>query len=238
MLNEKNEQSLQLKQELDSLNKQIFNFVWLDDDYSEVEKQSLSNLLSNELIPISTRSLVITALTLNLQETFDESKIEILLESCSNKEKEIRQRAIIGILLTFRKYDSRLHLYPDINHLLEHLSEDNSFITSVVNIILLFILSKDTEKITRRINDEIIPEMMKLSPILNKKIKSDDLLSDTGMDDKNPEWQDFIEEIGLNDKLQEFTELQMSGADVMYSSFAHLKSYPFFNDIPCAVVAA
>ena len=231
LLEEKNQQSWQLKQELESLNKQIFNFVWLSDDYNEEEKQIFSNLLSSELIPASTQSLVITALTLNLQETFDENKIELLLESCSNKNKEIRQRAIVGILLIFRKYDNRLHLYPGINYLLEHLSEDNSFIVSVVNIILLFILSKDTEKITQRINEEIIPEMMKLNPILNKKLKLEDLLSESGMEDKNPEWQSFIEEAGLNDKLQEFSELQMSGADVMYSSFAHLKTYPFFNDI-------
>ncbi|MCL2651799.1 MAG: hypothetical protein FWD60_12370 [Candidatus Azobacteroides sp.] len=231
LLEQSNEQSLQLKQEQESLNKQIFNLVWLNDDCNEEDKQLLSYLLSNELIPVSTRSLVITALTLNLQESFDENRMELLLESCNNKKEEIRQRAIIGVLLAFRKYDNRLHLYPGINHLLEHLSEDNSFITSVINVILLFILSKDTEKITKRINEEIIPEMMKLNPILNKKIKLEDLLSESGMEDKNPEWQSFIEEAGLNDKLQEFTELQMSGADVMYSSFAHLKSYSFFNEI-------
>jgi len=72
--------------------------------------------------------------------------------------------------------------------------------------------------------------MIKINPILSKKIKLEDL-SDSGIDEKNPEWQNFIEEAGLNDKLQEFSELQMSGADVMHSSFSHLKTHSFFNEV-------
>ena len=231
LLEQEHEQSIQLKQEKEILAKDIFNYIWLKDDLSKGDKKLLSGLLSNQLNSVAVQSLIITALTLNLQESFDENKIELLLESCENTNEEIRQRAIIGVLLAFRKYDHRLHLYPEINHRLNYLSEDKSFISSITNILLQFILSKDTEKITRRINEEIIPEMMKINPILNKKIKLEDLFSDSGMDDKNPEWQNFIEEAGLNDKFQEFSELQMSGVDVMHSSFAHLKTYPFFNEI-------
>ena len=231
LLEEKNEQTLQLKQGIESLNKQIFNHIWLNEDCDNDSKLLISNLLQNELIADSSRCQVVTALTLSLQEVFDENKIELLLKSCNNPNEEIRQRAIIGILLTFRKYDKRLHLYSGINHLLEHLAEDKSFITNIVNVLLLFILSKDTEKVTRKINEEIVPEIMKINPILNKKIKLDDLISESGIDDKNPEWQNIFEGTELNDKLREFTELQMSGVDVMYSSFSHLKSYPFFNEI-------
>ena len=230
LLEQENEQAIQIKKEIESITKQIFDFIWLEDNLGKGNKQILSGLLTNPINPLSTQCLIITALTLNLQEAFDDNSIELLLESCDNNNEEIRQRAIIGVLLTFRKYDYRLHLYPEIYNRLKHLSEEKSFVKSVVNILLQFILSKDTEKITRKINEEILPEMMKINPILSKKIKLEDL-TDFRMDDKNPEWQNFIEEAGLNDKLQEFSELQLSGADVMHSSFAHLKSYPFFNEI-------
>ncbi|MDR0232122.1 MAG: hypothetical protein LBI82_08395 [Dysgonamonadaceae bacterium] len=231
LLEQENEQTIQIRKELESTTKLIFNYIWLGDDLGKENKQILSGLLSDQINSHPVQCLIITALTLNLQETFDENKIELLLESCDNKNEEIRQRAIIGVLLAFRKYDYRLYLYPEIYNRWQHLSEDKSFIKSVVTILLQFILSKDTEKITRRINEELIPEMMKINPILSEKIKLEDLMSDSGMDDKNPEWQNFIEEAGLSDKLQEFSELQMSGADVMHSSFAHLKTYPFFNEI-------
>ena len=231
LLEQENEQSLQLKKENESVTRQIFNRIWSGDNLKKSDKQILSNLLSNQLNTLSVQCLTITALTLNLQESFDANKIELLLESCENKNEEIRQRAIVGSLLAFKKYDYRLHLYPEINNRLQYLSEDKSFISSVINILLQFILCKETEKITRKINEEIIPEMIKLNPILSKKIKLDDLMSESGMDDKNPEWQDFIEKAGLNDKLQEFSEMQMSGIDVMHSSFTFLKTYSFFNEI-------
>ncbi|NLA81174.1 MAG: tetratricopeptide repeat protein [Chloroflexi bacterium] len=79
--------------------------------------------------------------------------------------------------------------------------------------------------------EEIIPEMMKLSPIIGKKINLDEWMGETGIEEKNPEWQKIIDESGLSDKLQELTELQMDGADVFHSTFSNLKSYPFFREV-------
>lgn len=230
LLEEKSSNSFQLKKEVETISEHLFNYIWLCDNIKGGDKQTLSNLIKNDLMPVSSRCLIITALTLNLLEGFDENKLILLLEACDHPDEEIRQRAITGLLLIIRKYDKRLYLYDNIKNRLSALSEDQSFVKSAVNIILKFILSKETEKITKRITEEIIPEMMKINPILSKKIKLDDLLSDSGMEDKNPEWQNIIEEAGLNDKLQEFSELQMSGADVMHSSFAHLKTFSFFNE--------
>jgi hypothetical protein len=114
---------------------------------------------------------------------------------------------------------------------MQHLAEQSRFIKDIRYIIQQFILSKETEKISRIMKEEIIPGMMKISPKLNNKIRLDDLFGETGIDEKNPEWQNLIEESGLSDRLQEFTELQMEGADVMLSSFIHLKHFPFFNEI-------
>lgn len=73
--------------------------------------------------------------------------------------------------------------------------------------------------------------MMKLSPMIGKKIKLDEWLGESGLDDKNPEWQKILDESGLTDKLQEFSDLQMEGADVFHSTFSNLKNYPFFNEL-------
>ncbi len=231
LLENENDLSVSLHKDLETIARQIFDFVWLNDDLDKDEWNILSNLLSNHSNPFSVQCLIVTGLTLGLLENFDANKIELLLETCENSHQEVRQRAIVGLLLVFRKYDKRLYLYPEIDNRLMHLSENKSFVKSVVNIILQFIISKDTEKITRRITEEILPEMMKLNPGLSKKINLNDLISDSGIDEKNPEWKNLIEKSGLNEKLQEFSELQMEGADVMHSSFSHLKSDRFFNEI-------
>ena len=78
--------------------------------------------------------------------------------------------------------------------------------------------------------DEILPEMMKMNSIIRDKLSADDA-GESSWEDKNPEWQEIFEEAGLTDKLQELTDMQMEGADVFMSTFAHLKSFPFFYNL-------
>ncbi len=226
-----NEVAKQLEREMEYNAIRLFNHVWLSGKFSSDETSVISDIFDHKLLPESICCLIITALTLHLQIVWDEEKLLLLLDAYKNENEEIRQRTLTGILLTLRQYDRRLPLYPAIDQRLQHLNEDPVFKKNIRNILQQFILSKDTEKITRKINEEILPEMMKINPILSKKIKLEDLMSGEGLNDKNPEWQHFIEEAGLNDKLQEFSELQMEGADVMHSSFSHLKTHPFFSEL-------
>jgi len=208
----------------------LFRKVWLSAQWKSDEQNQWLQVLNNKLFPLSSQCLIISALTLSLEEFFDERKAQVLLDACESEQEEIRQRALTGLLLFLRRYDKRLYLYPEINNRLQHLSEQKQFIKDIRYIILQFILSKDTEKITRIMHEEIIPGMMKISPKLNNKIQLDELFGETGFDEKNPEWQNLIDESGLSDRLQEFSELQLEGADVMLSSFLHLKNFPFFNE--------
>ena len=66
---------------------------------------------------------------------------------------------------------------------------------------------------------------------MGNKIKLDEWMGESGLDEKNPEWQKILDESGLTDKLQEFSNLQMEGADVFHSTFSNLKNYPFFNEL-------
>jgi len=220
-----------LEKEKETIEQKIFYKIWLSDTWGSDEKKMWSENVSNKLYPKELVSLIISAVTLNLEELFDERKAFFLMETCENDQEEIRQRAVTGLLLFLRRYSDRLFLYPSLQSRIAHLSEDRRFCHDLRNTILQFILSRETEKITKKIKEELLPGMMKISPNLQNKIKLDDLLNDSGFDEKNPEWQNILEESGLADKLQEFSELQMEGADVMHSSFTHLKNYPFFNEV-------
>jgi tetratricopeptide (TPR) repeat protein len=220
-----------LEKERETIEIKFFQKVWLSNLWNTDEQTKWAKVLNNPLYPDSLLCLLISAVTLNLEEIFDEKKVKLLLDTCENENQELRQRALTGLLLFLRRYDKRLYLYPEINNRLAVFSESKSFIKDVRNIILQFILSRETEKITRMMTEEILPGMMKISPKLNNKIRLDELFSETGIDEKNPEWKNLIEEAGLNGAMQELSELQMEGADVMHSSFLHLKTFPFFRDI-------
>lgn len=209
----------------------LFNKIWVSAPLKQDEASSLKVLISDASLPYITACIIVSALTLALQTSFDEKKLMLLFDAANQEDEEIKVRAIIGILLTLYTYRKRIYLYPGTEERLAELAEHPGFAPLLRTIILKFILSRETEKITKKLQTEILPEMMKLSPKLNQKLNIQDLTIDSQGDEMNPEWQSKLENSGLEEKLKEFTDLQMEGADVMHSSFIHLKSYSFFHEI-------
>jgi tetratricopeptide (TPR) repeat protein len=174
--------------------------------------------------------LLVSALTLALKAFLDEEKLLLLFEAYKVREEEVRQRALIGILLVLYCYDQWIYLYPEVYNRLSHWMEHPDFVKNIHLIVRQFILTKETERISQKISEELMPKMMKISPALRQKISGFDLMDEAGANDKNPDWMNLLDESGLTDKLQEINELQMEGADVMHSSFSNLKMYPFFQE--------
>ena len=210
----------------------LFYHIWFSDKFTAGDGEALQNFLSNPVNPVPWRSFLLTALTLSLQRFFDEEKFAVLFDAYSTEESEINQRALVGLLINFYKYDERLPFYPNITGRLKILNEEPAFKQNLEQIIVQFIRSKETEKIQRKIRDEIIPEMIKISPNFKDKMNLDSLMEEGLGEDKNPEWEEiFKDSPGLIDKMEEFSELQMEGADVFMGSFSMLKSFPFFGEL-------
>ncbi|GHV57032.1 hypothetical protein FACS1894182_04870 [Bacteroidia bacterium] len=211
--------------------RKLFYNVWLSDPWTSDEKNTWTNLLQTQPDAENLPSLIVTGLTLNLLEVFDEKKAMLLFEAAQDTNEDVRERALAGIVLFLRKYDYRLPVYPVIIERLNQLVEDPKTVRKIRHILLQFILSRETEKITQKINSELIPELMKkMGSKESLQMKLSDWMADAGLDEKNPEWESIIEKSGLQDQFRELSELQMEGADVMHSSFIHLKNYPFFNE--------
>lgn len=192
---------------------------------------ALKQFIHDERMPVTAKLLFVSALTMNLLQQFDAAKAELLLDLCRDTEPEVATRAIVGIIPLFQLNSERWSLYPGIKSRLQLFAEDKVFSRRFMTAVTGYIQAHETEKITRRLTEEILPEMMKLSPMIGKKIRFDEWMGESGLDEKNPEWQKLLEEVGMNDKLQEFSNLQMEGADVLHSTFSNLKSYPFFHEM-------
>ncbi len=211
----------------------LFHRIWLSDPLTADEALDIKEILFDNELPATVGSQIVSALWMGLQMSFDKEKVYLLLDALHLEEENIRVRALVCLLLTLYLYRKRTHLYPQIAERLAAANEAIPDLTQYIRtIILRFILSRETEKITRRLQEEIIPEMIKLSPKINKKINLKDFSEQLG-DDMNPEWQElFGGDSQLGKKMEEFSELQMEGADVMHSTFVHLKSFPFFRELP------
>ncbi len=212
--------------------KRLFHHIWFSDKLTYEETEPLRKFFLNSRVSVHYKSFIIAALMLSLQRFFDKEKFKMLFDACDSGETEMNQRALTGLLINLYKYDGRMPFYPEITGRLKILNENPQFKSNIERIILQFIRSKETEKLQQRIRDEILPEMIKISPNLKNKINLDSLMEESISEDKNPEWEEiFKDSPGLLNKMEEFSEMQMKGADVFLGSFAMLKSFPFFNEM-------
>ena len=210
----------------------LFYHYWFRNKLTEEEIHFFRTFIQHESFPIYEKALLVTGLTLSLLRYFDENKIALLFECYDIKDVEINQRALIGLLIGLYHYDQRMPFFNGITGRLQILIEHPRFKVNLENTILQFIRSKETEKIQRILQDEIIPEMLKISPNQRNKLSLEGLITEGITDDKNPGWQEiFKDSPGLMDKMEELTEMQMEGADVFMSSFSMLKNFPFFSEI-------
>ena len=210
----------------------LFYRIWFMDKLETEEIDFLHRFLTNDLIHKSYQSFIITGLVLSLLRYFDEEKISLLLDVYDLDDAELTQRAMVGLLINLYKYDSRIPFFKAITGRLKILNEDPKFNKNLERVIVQLISSRETEKIQQKIVDEIIPEMIKISPNLKDKMNLDSLMEDGFDEDKNPEWEKIFEDSpGLMNKMEEFSELQMEGADVFMGSFSKLKIFPFFNEL-------
>ncbi len=207
----------------------LFYHVWFRDQLNSEETGFLKKFLASPSVLVAYKSFVTSAITLSLMRYFDENKFNLLFDAYGMEEVPVNQRAFIGLLLTLYRYDSRLPLYAGITGRLQIRGEDPAFKQHLERTIIQFVRSKETEKLQQRIRDEILPEMIRISPTLKDKINLESLMEEGLSDDKNPEWKGLSK--GLMDKMEEFSKLQMEGADVFIGSFAMLKSFPFFNEM-------
>jgi tetratricopeptide (TPR) repeat protein len=226
--NNNDQRKLESASKHEQLRIKIFRQIWLS---SEMSIKQLNPLLSSDFIGVNDKAFFVTALTLFLIRQFDEERLGLLLEACLHNDELVCQRALVGLWAVTGRYNERLSFYPNFEEQLQLLKEDGGFLSSMQTIMIQFIRTAETEKISKKIQEEILPEMMKIAPQLKDKLDMESWMSPEELEDKNPDWQEMIEKSGVADKLMEMSELQIQGADVYMNTFAQLKQYPFFSEV-------
>ena len=208
---------------------ELFEKIWVSTRWSESEYAEAQTLFNSLLIQVNDLSIMVSAVTMSLLQIFDIRKFMFLLNAYTHQDTMLNQRAIAGIALTCYYYEKRILQYPEAVSRINELNENAEFIKNLHHIqIQLLQSSRETRKIDKKMREEIIPEMMKNVTIMrNMKYGFEENIDE---DDRNPDWEKAFEESGLGDKIREMNELQLEGADVYMSTFAQLKSYPFFQN--------
>ncbi len=80
------------------------------------------------------------------------------------------ERALSGLILNLHYYNGRILLYPEINERISNLSRESRFREHCRIIVFQTIRSRETEKLSRKLHDEILPQVAKLKPRIEEKL--------------------------------------------------------------------
>lgn len=222
------EASRELTQKAEALERHFFNRLWTLAPVTHEIAGLLTGIMDDKSLPAHFKLLTISAVTLGLLEIYDERRMLFLMDAYATAESdEVAVRSLAGLLIALWIYRNR-PMSRTLKVRMESLVELPAWQSDVKEMNMQFIRSRDTERITRKFTDEVIPEMMKLRPEIEKLGKMN---IDPESIEENPEWAEMLEKSGVADKLKELQELQEDGGDVMMATFSKLKTFPFFNDI-------
>jgi tetratricopeptide (TPR) repeat protein len=141
------------------------------------------------------------------------------------------ERALSGLILNLHYYNTRLLLYPEITERIKKMSRETIFKEHCRIIVLQIIRSRETENLSRKLQDEILPQVARLKPMIEEKLDLDNILPKDKNEEKNPDWAEmFSDSEEIFKTMEELTKLQMEGADVYMSAFANMKHFDFFKD--------
>ena len=221
----------QIEAEFENAVRYLFNYFWLKSGYDSAEIMEIYNrIMDDEFNDSVVKSMIVSAITLNLWRTFNENKLLMLIDACNSADMNTQQRALVGLCFILAKYNHLLPYFPSIRNRLVLMTDDDILIEKLQNIIIQIIGTTETDQISKKLQEEIFPELMKLRPMMDQGLTGENPLNMDEWGEINPDWQEMIENSGASEKIQEFAELEMSGADVYMSTFSMLKSFPFFQE--------
>jgi tetratricopeptide (TPR) repeat protein len=211
--------------------KNIFNHLWITDYYGDAEDSLISIIQKSGKFRWYESSIFVSAITLSLFRTWQPDKIFHLVNFYEDGKDQVKERALAGLILNLHYYNDRLLLFPDIIDKIRKLTRDDKFREHCRIIVLQTIRSRETEGLSKRLNEEILPKVANLKPRLDEKLDLDNILPKDMNEGRNPDWSKmFNDSDEILKTMEELTNLQMEGADVYMSAFSNLKHFDFFKD--------
>lgn len=210
----------------------IFNHLWLTDYYGEAEVSLLDLLIGSGHFEWHEIATFISALTLSSLRVWDPAKIKLLAKLTTDVTPHVAERALTGMVFCLYYHDDRLNLYPDVLKIAGELAAVKSFRERYRIVVLQAVRSRYTEQLSKRMNEEILPKVVKLRPRIEEKLDLDRILGENPEEGQNPDWSEMFrgsEEMFRT--MEELTNLQMEGSDVYMSAFSGLKRFDFFREL-------
>lgn len=215
----------------ETLLRNIFRRIWTTYPLSVSDLAAITDSLSDAALPSPTKICIIGALSLGAMEFYDPKRLELLLSVyLNNADERAAVTALLGFfiaLFRFRKRPMPRQLRLILDSAKEAPLWNEDFKTAAIELMR----ARDTERVSEKLRNDILPSIAKAGAKMSAQLSKADHDLESFTEGINPEWEEFLHNSGLEDKLKAMTEMQAEGSDVYMSSFSSLKNFPFFEDI-------
>lgn len=211
----------------------VFKHIWVTFPVTANEAGTLDKLFADADATAEIKELAMAATMLSLLEHYSEHLLLSLLDlyaANAFNDASLSMKALCCALIAMHFHRETIKHSSAISLRIANIADSERGRRDIMTVFLQFIRSRSTERISQKVRDELVPKLMKLSPEMRRKMR-DGFSDDIEEMAKNPDWQEMLNESGITDKMQELSRMQAEGSDVFLSSFARLKSFPFFNDV-------
>lgn len=210
----------------------IFEHIWtapmLKSDTAE-EWKAFMDKLDEDTLP-----MFVSALMLSLQSYFDPQKFKLLLHICRTEHIKVRARALTAIVWIYIQYEYRFDHLPDLCEGIALLSSEPHIHSELVLLQKQLLLSLETDKAKKKLQDEILPDIMKKHNYQRNKMGLENMeeeLSKALSGEPNAGWEHLRGDKKLADNMKEIIEMGKEGVDINIGTFSALKGFPFFRNI-------
>lgn len=226
------EEAKKLMAEKDRAVKDIFTVVWTMPLGEKNQLDAVVNVASDVDISYQIRAIIVSALTFSLLQRYDPSQLISLITIDSRSgDQRIKARALIGIVIALCKYTETFGPDKELDLRFSTWLDDLSNYTRLRDVIYALVKTRGSEKLTSKINQEIMPGFAAISKDLLKDIQKREKPLSLEELQENPEWEKALRESGLDKKLHKLHNLYDKGADMMLPMFRQLSNHYFFRDI-------
>lgn len=216
----------------------LFESAWTSPIWQQTDYDIAVDLLSQAALSAEEcyvrRPLLLSGTLLALTYFFDPLRLQLLLTAAESEDVTLRARALVGICLTYLRYNERIERYPKLIAQTNLLMDRPDIRKALLTIQFQLLLTLDSKSIERSLREEILPEMMKQvrkarrkGSAINITGNENDLLNELSI---NPEWDENGKPSSFGRKVRELHEMHLKGADIFMGSFKMLKqNFPFFS---------
>ncbi|MDE7155333.1 MAG: hypothetical protein K2N79_03500, partial [Muribaculaceae bacterium] len=148
----------------EALERRIFNRIWVTFPLVSDNYDAVAKLLTSDEAGYAVKHLVVSALLLSLFKFYDENKLALLFDVynryAGDDKSALGPVSLTAILLIMFQYPER-PMSDALTLRLGQASEQPAWVGDLRNSYAEIVRTRDTERINRKMTDDVIPELLK-----------------------------------------------------------------------------